>query len=159
MSVFSPALDAKLTRLAEAYPRRRSALVPMLLYAQDELGWLTPEAVREIAERLGETELAVRETISYYSMLRTHPVGRYHVQVCTNISCLLRGGEELLQHCRKRLGLEQCEVTPDGMFSIEEVECIGACSWAPALQVNYDFHQNLDPARADQVLAEYRQKA
>lgn len=159
MSVFSPALDAKLTRLAEAYPQRRSALVPMLLYAQDELGWLTPEAIREIAERLGETELAVRETISYYSMLRTHPVGRYHVQVCTNISCLLRGGEELLQHCRKRLGLEQREVTADGLFSIEEVECIGACSWAPALQVNYDFHQNLDPARADQVLAEYRQKA
>ncbi|HZT72057.1 MAG TPA: NAD(P)H-dependent oxidoreductase subunit E [Terriglobales bacterium] len=159
MSVFSPTLDAKLTRLAEAYPQRRSALVPMLLYAQDELGWLTPEAIREIAERLGETELAVRETISYYSMLRTHPVGRYHVQVCTNISCLLRGGEELLQHCRKRLGLEQRDVTPDGVFSIEEVECIGACSWAPALQVNYDFHQNLDPARADQVLAEYRQKA
>ncbi|MGH9541535.1 MAG: NADH-quinone oxidoreductase subunit NuoE [Terriglobales bacterium] len=158
MSVFSPALDARLNELAAAYPQRRSALVPMLLYAQDELGWLTPEAIAEIAERLGETQLAVRETIGYYSMLRTRPAGRYHVQVCTNISCLLRGGEELLEHCRKRLGLEQREVTADGMFSIEEVECIGACSWAPAMQVNYDFHENLDPAKADQVLAEYRQK-
>ncbi len=158
MSVFSPTLDARLNELAAAYPQRRSALVPMLLYAQDELGWLTPEAIAEIAQRLGETQLAVRETIGYYSMLRTRPAGRYHVQVCTNISCLLPRGEELLEHCRKRLGLEHREVTHDGLFSIEEVECIGACSWAPAMQVNYDFHENLDPAKADQVLAEYRQK-
>lgn len=158
MSVFSAQLQGKLQALAAAYPKRRSALVPMLLYAQDELGWLTPGAIGEIAALLGETELAVRETISYYSMLRTRPVGRYHVQVCTNISCLLRGGEEILDHCRRRLGIDGRQVTPDGLFSIEEVECIGACSWAPALQVNYDFHENLDARKVDQVLAEYRQK-
>ncbi|MGH9580204.1 MAG: complex I 24 kDa subunit family protein, partial [Terriglobales bacterium] len=89
---------------------------------------------------------------SYYSMLTTKPRGRYHVQVCTNISCLLRGGEEIFAHCRSRLGINHKQTTPDGMFSLEEVECIGACSWAPAMQVNYDFHENLTPQKVDAVL-------
>lgn len=155
MSEFSTATRTKFEALAAAYPKRRSALVPLLLYAQDELGYLTPGAVREIAELVGETELAVRETIGYYSMLRTRPLGRHHVQVCTNISCLLRGGEEILEHCKHRLGIGDRETTRDGEFSLEEVECIGACSWAPAMQVNYDFHQNLDVEKVDRVLDQY----
>ncbi len=158
MSVFSPATRDRFERLAASYPQARSALVPMLLYAQDELGYLPPEAIAEIAALLGETELAVREVIGYYSMLRTAPAGRYHVQVCTNISCMLRGGEEILGHCQRRLGIHNRQTTPDGMFSIEEVECIGACAWAPALQVNYDFHQELDPAKVDEILEKYRRQ-
>ena len=141
------------------YPARRSALVPMLLYGQDELGWLTPAAVTRIAELLGESELAVREVIGYYSMLRTEPAGRYHVQVCTNISCLLRGGEELMEHCQRRLGIGHKQTTADGVFSLEEVECMGACSWAPAVQVNYDFHQELTPECLDAILDAYRDRA
>ncbi len=158
MSVFSPATRDRFERLAASYPQPRSALVPMLLYAQDELGYLPPEAISEIAALLGETELAVREVIGYYSMLRTAPAGRYHVQVCTNISCMLRGGEEVLAHCQRRLGIHNRQTTPDGMFSIEEVECMGACAWAPALQVNYDFHQELDPAKVDEILEKYRRQ-
>ena len=83
----------------------------------------------------------MRNVISYYSMLTTKPRGKYNVQVCTNIACMLRGGEELFAHCRKKLGIDHKQTTADGTFTLEEVECIGACSWAPAMQLNYDFHE------------------
>lgn len=159
MSPFSAPLEARFQSLMARYPARRSALVPMLLYAQDEIGHLSRAAVARIAELLGESELAVREVIGYYSMLRTEPAGQFHVQVCTNISCLLRGGEELYEHCRQRLGIGHKQTAPDGVFSLEEVECLGACSWAPAVQVNYDFHQELTPERLDQILDAYQERA
>ncbi len=140
------------------YPVKRSVLVPMLLYIQDELGHLTDEAIHEVAERLQLPDLEVRNVISYYSMLRTKPAGKYNVQVCTNISCLLRGGEDVLEHCKKKLGIDNKQTTPDGLFSLDEVECIGACSWAPAAQVNYDFHENLTKEKMDAVLDGYRKK-
>jgi NADH-quinone oxidoreductase subunit E len=155
-TIFSPALAARFDRMVTLYPVRRSALVPMLLYAQDEVGSLTDEVISEVAQRVGVTGLDVRNVLSYYSLLRIHPVGKYHVQVCTNISCMLRGGNELLEHCKKRLGVGNKETTPDKLFSLEEVECIGACSWAPAVQVNYDFHENLTPEAMDKVLADYK---
>src|SRR5205807_3635665 len=141
------------------YPTKRSALVPMLLFAQDEIGHLSDEVIADLAERVDLTELEVRNVISYYSLLHTKPMGKYHVQVCTNISCLLRGGEELLEHCKERLRIGHKQTQPDGLFSLEEVECIGACSWAPAVQVNYDFHENLTPKRMDEVLEQYASKA
>lgn len=140
------------------YPTKRSALVPTLLYAQDEVGYLSGEVIRELAERVGLTELEVRNVISYYSMLTTKPRGKFNIQVCTNIACLLRGGEELLEHCKKKLGVPNKGITADGLFSLEEVECIGACSWAPAAQVNYDFHENLTPDKMDGVINEYKKK-
>ena len=155
-TIFSPALAARFDRLVTIYPMRRSALIPMLLYAQDEVGYLSEQVISEVAARIGITELDVRDVITYYSLMRTHPVGKYHVQVCTNISCMLRGGNELLAHCKQRLGIGNKETTPDKLFSLEEVECIGACSWAPAVQVNYDFHENLTPDSMDKVLADYR---
>ncbi len=138
------------------YPIKRSVLVPMLLYVQDELGYLSDEAIAEIAQRVGTTDLEVRNVISYYSMLHTKPNGKYNVQVCTNISCMLRGAEEVLEHCKKKLGIGQKETTPDGQFSLDEVECIGACSWAPAAQVNYEFHEELTPEKMDEVLERYK---
>ncbi len=158
-TIFSPELAARFDKLVTLYPVRRSALVPMLLYAQDELGYLTEAAIAEIAQRIGITELDVRNVLSYYSMLRTAPVGQYHVQVCTNISCMLRGGQELFEHCKDKLGVGHKQTTPDGVFSLEEVECIGACCWAPAVQVNYDFHDNLTPEAMDAVLDQYRKQA
>ena len=134
------------------YPTKRSALVPTLLYAQDEIGFLSDEVITELAGRLDLTELEVRNVISYYSMLTTNPRGTFNVQICTNISCLVRGGEEILQHCAKRLGVGHKGTTPDGLFTLEEVECIGACSWAPAAQVNYDFHENLTTEKIDSIL-------
>jgi NADH-quinone oxidoreductase subunit E len=158
-TIFSPELAARFDKLVTLYPVKRSALVPMLLYAQDEVGYCSDTVIAEIAARIGITELEVRNVISYYSLLRTKPVGIYHVQVCTNISCMLRGANQVFDHCKKSLGIENKGVTPDGLFSLEEVECIGACSWAPAAQVNYDYHENLTPESVDKVLADYRAKS
>src|SRR6266850_4250424 len=156
---FSDQLERRFAQMQDGrYPTRRAPLVPMLLYAQDEVGYLSEEVIQEIAKRVELSELEVRNVISYYSMLHTKPMGKYHVQVCTNISCLLRGGEELLEHCKQTLGIGHKQRTPDGKFSLEEVECIGACSWAPALQVNYEFHENLTTEEADAVLAQYGKK-
>ena len=157
-TLFTPALAARFDRMVTLYPVRRSALIPMLLYAQDEVGYLSDQVINEVALRIGITELDVRNVISYYSLLHTKPAGKYHVQVCTNISCMLRGANELLQHCKDTLGIGNKETTADKLFSIEEVECIGACSWAPAVQINYDFHENLTPESMDKVLESYRSK-
>jgi len=155
-TIFSPELAARFDHLVTLYPIKRSALVPMLLYAQDEIGYISEPVVHEIAARIGIFELDVRNVLSYYSMLRTEPAGKYNVQVCTNISCMLRGGYEILDHCKARLGIGHKQVTKDGLFSLEEVECIGACCWAPAIQINYEFYDDLTPAKVDDLLAQYR---
>jgi NADH-quinone oxidoreductase subunit E len=155
---FSDEFESRFAEMLTHYPTKRSVLVPTLLYAQDEVGYLSDDVIVELAKRLDLTELDVRNVISYYSMLVTKPRGKYNVQVCTNIACMLRGGEEILNHCKKRLGVGHKETTEDGLFSVEEVECIGGCSWAPAVQVNYDFHENLTPEKMDNVLDEYRRK-
>ncbi len=163
---FSPALEERFAKLLNSYPpgRQRSAVVPMLMYGQDELGSVTQELVEEIARRCNITPLQVDEVIGYYSMLHRKPLGKFHVQVCTNIACQAVGGEELFEHATHSLGLKNKEVSKDGLISLEEVECMGACSWAPAIQVNYDFHHAVTPARFDQLMqalrdGSYTQKA
>src|ERR1700761_8427324 len=155
-TIFSPATAARFDHLVTLYPVKRSALVPMLLYAQDEVGYISDAVVTEIAQRLDLTELDVHNVLSYYSMLRTKPAGKYNIQVCTNISCMLRGGYEILDHCKAKLGIGHKGVTSDGVFSLEEVECIGACCWAPAIQVNYDFHDDLTTVKVDEIIETYR---
>jgi len=155
---FSEEFEQRFAEMVTHYPTKRSALVPTLLYAQDEVGFLSDEVIAELARRMDLTELEVRNVISYYSMLATKPRGKFNVQVCTNISCLVRGGEEILRHCERKLGVRNKETTSDGMFYLEEVECIGACSWAPSAQVNYDFHENLTTDKMDRILDEYKKK-
>jgi NADH-quinone oxidoreductase subunit E len=159
MSIFSPQLASRLDALVLKYPVKRSALVPMLLYAQDEIGYLSDAVIDEVAFRIGITPLDVRNVASYYSMLRFKPAGKYNVQVCTNISCMLRGGYEIFDAFQEKLGIGHKGVTADGLFSLEEVECIGVCCWAPAIQVNYDFHDDLTTGSVNDVLAHYRAKA
>jgi len=150
----SPGLTARFERLQNAYPVKRSALIPMLMYAQDEFGYISDEVIAEIAARLELRTVQVEETLEYYSMLHRKPMGKYHVQVCTNVACMLRGGNELLDRAKKRLEIGHKEVTKDGVFSLEEVECIGACTGAPAMQINYDFYENLTPASFDRLIQE-----
>src|SRR6516162_8065546 len=154
--VISEKLDKFFDAKMKEYPTKRSFLVPMLLYSQDEVGYINDEVIAHLAKKTELTELEVRNVVSYYSMLHTKPMGKYHVQVCTNICCMLRGADELMEHCEKKLGIGHKQVTADGRFSLEEVECIGACSWAPAVQVNYDFHENLTAEKLDEVLDGYR---
>jgi NADH-quinone oxidoreductase subunit E len=159
MSIFSPKLAARFDALVQKYPVKRSALVPMLLYAQDEVGYLSDAVIAEVAERIGITELDVRNVATYYSMLRFKPAGKFNIQVCTNISCMLRGAYPLFERFQEELGVGHKGVTADGVFSLEEVECIGACCWAPAIQVNYDFHDDLTPDHVPGILKNYRGKA
>lgn len=156
---FSPELEQRIQKLMTSYPpgRVRSALIPMLIYCQDEVGHISEELMLECAQRLGLSRLQVDEVIGYYSMLHKKPWGKYHVQVCTNVSCLLRGAEDLMDHASSSLGIGHKEVSDDGLFSLEEVECMGACSWAPAVQVNYDFHHNVTPEILDGILSGIRQ--
>jgi NADH-quinone oxidoreductase subunit E len=157
--VFSAALAARLDALVAKYPVKRSALVPMLLYAQDEVGYLSDAVIAEVARRIGITELEVRNVATYYSMLRFKPAGQFNIQVCTNISCMLRGAYEVYERFQEELGVGDKGVTKDGVFSLEEVECIGACCWAPAIQVNYDFRDDLKPEGVPEILKEYRDRA
>jgi NADH-quinone oxidoreductase subunit E len=149
---FSPEFEQRFTEMLTHYPSKRSVLVPTLLYVQDEVGYLSDDAIAEIAQRLELKELDVRNVITYYSMLTMRPRGKYNVQICTNIACILRGADALYHHCQDKLGIRHKQTTPDGQFSLEEVECIGACSWAPAMQVNYDFHENLTTEKIDTIL-------
>jgi NADH-quinone oxidoreductase subunit E len=146
-----PSLEAKFNELAGRYPVKRSALIPMMLYAQDQFGFLGDEILEDIAKRLDLSILQVTETLAYYSMLRRKPAGRNHIQVCTNISCMVRGSNELYKHIQKRLGIGHKEVSPSGTFSLEEVECMGACTGAPSMQINYDYYEELTPEKVDEI--------
>ncbi len=147
-----PALEKKFQSLLATYPVKRSALVPMALYGQDVLGHVSDDLIAEIARRLDLNTLQVTETLAYYSMIRRKPAGKYHIQVCTNVSCMLRGGNRIYEFMQRKLEIGNKGVTGDGMFSLEEVECVGACTGAPAVQVNYDFYENLTPSRANQLI-------
>jgi NADH-quinone oxidoreductase subunit F len=152
-----PQLDEKFKDLVGRYPVKRSALIPMMLYAQDQYGFLGDEILEEIGKRLDLNSVQVTETLAYYSMLRRKPAGRYHVQVCTNVSCMARGGNELYQHVQKRLGIGHKEVSASGTFSLEEVECMGACTGAPCMQVNYDYYEDLDPEKVDVIFEQLQE--
>lgn len=138
------------------YPRKRSALIPLLHLAQEQDGYVTEEAMVHIAELVGITPAEVLGTASFYEMFKREPVGEYLVNVCTNISCMLLGGEELLHHLEGRLGIKAGETTPDGKFTLEDVECIAACTEAPCLQVNYRYFNRVTHEQADQLLDDLR---
>jgi NADH-quinone oxidoreductase subunit F len=150
---FPAELEQKFQTLLGRYPRKRSALVPMALYAQDVFGLVSDELIAEIAKRLDLNTLQVTETIEYYTMLRRKPAGRNHVQICTNVSCKLRGADKLWEFAQRKLEIGNKQTSADGLFSLEEVECIGACTGAPAMQVNYDFYENLTPEKFEGIIA------
>jgi NADH-quinone oxidoreductase subunit E len=138
------------------YPQPRSALIPLLHLAQEQDGYVAEDAMEHIAELVGITPAEVLGTCSFYEMFKREPVGRYLVNVCTNISCLLLGGEELLGHLESRLGVRPGSTTPDGLFTLEDVECIAACTEAPCLQVNYRYFGKVTTEAADALIEDLR---
>ncbi len=155
-----PRLNAANVGLAEEiiarYPRPKSALIPLLHLAQEQDGYVAEDAMEHIAELVGITPAEVLGTCSFYEMFKREPVGEYLVNVCTNISCLLLGGEELLLHLEDRLGVRAGSTTADGRFTLEDVECIAACTEAPCVQVNYRYFYKVTPDDADQLLDDLR---
>lgn len=138
------------------YPIKKSALIPLLHLAQEQDGWVADDAMEHIAELVGVTPAEVVGTCSFYEMFKREPVGRYVVNICTNISCQLLGGEELLEHAEESLGIKAGGTTPDGLFTIEDVECIAACTEAPCLQVNYRYRNKVTSADFDQLVDDLR---
>ncbi len=138
------------------YPRPKSALIPLLHLAQEQDGWVTDEAMRHIADLVGITPAEVVGTCSFYEMFKREPIGRFLVNVCTNISCQLMGGEELLEHAEQSLGVKAGSTTDDGMFTLEDVECIAACTEAPCLQVNYRYRHQITHDEFDRLVDELR---
>jgi NADH-quinone oxidoreductase subunit E len=141
-------------QLIDLYPHRRSALLPICHLAQEQDGWLKPEAVDEIAELVGVTPAEVFGTASFYDMIRTEPTGKYLVSVCTNIACMLRGSYELLHHAEEHLGVRTGGTTPDGNFTLEEAECLADCGRAPCLQVNHRFFGDVTVESFDTLTAD-----
>ena len=155
-----PRFTAENTILAKEiigrYPLPKSALIPLLHLAQEQDGHVTDEAMVHIAELVGVTPAEVIGTCSFYEMFKREPVGEYLVNVCTNIACMLVGGEELLHHLEERLDIRPGSTTPDGMFTLEDVECIAACTEAPCLTVNYRYFGNVSHEEADELLEDLR---
>lgn len=142
----------KIESLIDKYPHRRSALIPSLQLAQDEIGYLPPDAVGELASIFEMTPNQVYEVASFYTMMYKRPVGKYVIQVCTNISCMLCDSEAVLAHLEKRLGIRPGETTPDKKFTLMEVECLASCDTAPVAQINEDYHEHLTTEKIDQIL-------
>jgi NADH-quinone oxidoreductase subunit E len=156
MSRFTPANVGVAEEIIARYPRPKSALIPLLHLAQEQDGYVADDAMEHIAELLGITPAEVLGTCSFYEMFKREPVGEYLVNVCTNISCLLLGGEELLEHLESRLGIKAGSTTSDGTFTLEDVECIAACTEAQCLQVNYRYFYKVTPDAADALLEDLR---
>jgi NADH-quinone oxidoreductase E subunit len=148
---------ARATAIIALYPKRRSALIPLCHLAQSQDGYLTEEAMEDIAGLCGVTPAEVRGTASFYDMLKTEPVGRYVVAVCTNIACMLSGAYELLEHAQGHLAVHVGETSADGMFTLEEAECLAGCDMAPCVQVNHRFFGPLGNEGFDQLVADLRE--
>ena len=157
INLFSEEGQKELERMLSRYPIKRNALLPLLHLAQQENGgWLSEESIKYVAEICDVSETHVEGVISFYTMYRLKKPGKYHLQICTCVPCCLVGGEELLEHTESKLGIHSGSTGDDGMFSIEEMECIGACSFAPAIIVNEDYHEKVNPESMDQLIADLR---
>ena len=156
MSRFTEANEQLAREIIARYPRAKSATIPLCHLAQEQDGYLADDAISHIAELVGITSAEVLGTASFYEMFKRKPVGKYLVNVCTNISCQVMGAEELLAHAEEKLGVPAGGTTDDGMFTLEDVECIAACTEAPAIQVNYRYFHNVTADDLDQIIAEAR---
>jgi NADH-quinone oxidoreductase subunit E len=145
-------LKARAAALAGRYPRKQAALLPILHLVQEALGRVTPEAERDVAAILDIKPIQIREAVTFYTMFRRTPIGRYHVQVCDNLSCGLRGSGDVLARLGRRLGIGPGQTTADGRFTLTTVECLGNCENAPCLMINFDYHGNVDPEAVDKLL-------
>ena len=153
--------EENISRVNEAvsrYPFKQAAIMPALYIAQEQNGWISYEVMKEIASVLEINPEEVLGVVTFYTMYHKKPMGKYHVQVCTNVSCMLRGGYKLYDAVREKLGIDHNEVTHDGRFSLEEVECMGSCGTAPMIAVNEDFYENLDVDKLNHIIDSFNNR-
>jgi NADH-quinone oxidoreductase E subunit len=150
---FSPEAKKRYDALLERYPTKEAVLLPVLHLAQEEWGWISPEAIVYIAGLLDLTPSTVLGVVSFYNMYNTKPVGKYYVQVCTNLSCMVRRAYDIYDHLHEKLHVGPNGITADGKFSLTEVECLGSCGTAPVVQVNNDYHEDMTIEKMDELLS------
>jgi len=156
--MFSPENEKKLDEYISHYPIKRSAVLPALFLAQDEHGYVTDEDVKYLARRLDMRVNEVEEIVTFYSMYSREPIGKYKLQVCRTISCMLAGAKDITKHLCGKLNVDVGETTPDGKFTVQEVECLGYCDLAPVLQVNFDYHEQITPEQAGKIVDQLARK-
>ena len=152
VATFSPEVEAEIDRHLAMYPVMRSAILPLMFIVQRERGYLDPPGVLYLANRLMLRVTDIWEVATFYSMINTNPVGKYHIQVCKTLSCKIRGAGKVTEYCSQKLGIKVGETTADGRFTLSEVECLGSCGTAPMFQLNFDYHENLTSEKIDQIL-------
>lgn len=152
----SPALSdqtrKKIEEIAARYARKEAALLPVLHVIQNEVGFISSQEEKQVADLLGIRPIKVKEVVTFYTMINQEPLGKYHIQVCSNISCSLLGAESLIEHLKNKLEIEIGETTKDKKFSLSTVECLGACEQAPCMMINFDYYGNLDEKKIDKIL-------
>lgn len=149
---FSDKTKKKIEEILSRYPRKEAAILPVLHLTQQEFGFISSKEEKLVADILGIKPIEVREVVSFYTMLLRQPVGKYHIQVCTNLSCSLMGAEKLIDYLKEKLGIEPGQTTQDEKFTLTTVECLGACELAPSMMINFDYHGNLDKKKIDEIL-------
>jgi len=157
IATFSPEVEAEIDRHLAKYPVMRSAILPLMFVVQRERGYLDPPGVAYLAKRLKLRITDIWEVATFYSMIHIKPIGKYHIQVCKTLSCKLLGSDKITQLCAEKLGIKCGETTPDGRFSLSEVECLGSCGTAPMFQVNFDYHENLTPEKVGEILDSFKE--
>lgn len=155
---FTPEMLAKVEEYKTHYPpgKQKSAIIPLMHLAQKEYGWISVETMDYIAGLLNITPIEVYEVATFYTMFHLHPVGKFVLEVCRTGPCMIRGAENICDYLEKKLGVKEGEVTADGLFSWRTVECLGACGYAPMMQVGDHFHEHLTPAKVDELLAAWK---
>src|SRR6202165_1725114 len=152
MATFSAEVEAEIDRHLAKYPVMRSAILPLMFIVQRERGYLDPPGVSYLANRLNLRITDIWEVATFYSMIQTSPVGKYHIQICKTLSCKIMGAGKITDHVCSKLGIKPGDTTADGRFTVSLVECLGSCGTAPMFQINFDYHENLTPEKVDQIL-------
>lgn len=149
---FSGKVRKEIDRIIARYPQKEAAILPLLHLTQQEFGFISPESEKLVAGILGIKPIQVREVVTFYTMLNREPIGKYHIQVCSNLSCSLLGAEKLIDYLKEKLSIEPGQTSEDKKFTLSLVECIGACEQAPCMMINFDYHGNLDKKKIDKIL-------
>lgn len=152
MATFSPEVEAEIDRHLAKYPVTRSAILPLMFIVQRERGYLDAPGVAYLAQRLALRITDIWEVATFYSMIHTEPVGKYHIQICKTLSCKITGEPKITEHVCSKLGIKPGETTPDGKFTVSLVECLGSCGTAPMFQIGFDYHENLTTEKVDRIL-------
>lgn len=149
---FSEKTKKKIEEIAARYPQKEAAILPILHITQQEFGSISAEEEKMVARILGIKPISVRELVTFYTMLSRESLGKYHIQVCSNLSCSLLGADNFVDYLVEKLGIEPGETTPDKKFTLSKVECLGACERAPCMMINFNYYGEMDPKKVDEIL-------